>query len=99
MICKSDAGLEQRPRQGSFRTDATPQQHLVPTPQAVLDQFAMSGSLVAPATAAATIYKSVDSEGNVTFSDQPPGDAELVEILDYQTVERRPEDIERRVLM
>lgn len=32
---------------------------------------------------ASTIYKSVDAEGRVTFSDQPPPAEELVDVLEY----------------
>ncbi len=56
--------------------------------------LAAPAGLFAPAAGAATVYKSVDAEGRVTYSDQPPENADLVEVLDYQVQQRSPEDVE-----
>jgi hypothetical protein len=56
--------------------------------------LALSAAVFASSAWAATVYKSVDAEGRVTYSDQAPGDAEMVEVLDYQVQERSPEQIE-----
>lgn len=50
--------------------------------------------VIAPATLAATVYKTVDAEGRVTYSDQPPGEGEVAEVLDIQLPERNPSDVE-----
>ena len=43
---------------------------------------------------ATTVYKSVDAEGRITFSDQPPPAEELVAVLDYQVPEVRRSDVD-----
>ena len=40
--------------------------------------------LAAMDSSATTVYKSVDAEGRVTFSDQPPPAAELVDVYEYR---------------
>lgn len=68
---------------------------LVPHSPALLLGLALAvGGGAAMAT---TVYKSVDAEGRITFSDQPPPAEQLVEILDYDVPQARrsAEDTER----
>jgi hypothetical protein len=44
----------------------------------------------AAAAGSTTIYKSVDGQGRVTFSDQPPDRGEVVDILEYSEPQPRP---------
>ncbi len=46
--------------------------------------------LCSGAAHATTVYKSVDAEGRVTFSDQPPTETTLVEILEYRVPDTEP---------
>jgi hypothetical protein len=41
-------------------------------------------ALLAPGAVGTTIYKSVDAQGRVTFSDQPPLAEELVDVIQYR---------------
>lgn len=48
----------------------------------------------AASTLAAKVYKYVDAEGRVTYSDQPPAEGDAVEVLDLQLPERSQADID-----
>lgn len=41
-------------------------------------------------TASAEVYRSVDKDGNVVFSDEPSPDAELIELDELQTIQPPP---------
>ena len=55
---------------------------------------ALSIGSAAPGASGATVYKTVDENGRVTYSDQPPGDGEAVEVLNLQVEPRSAEEIE-----
>ena len=46
--------------------------------------------LIFPLAGSAEIYKSVDADGNVVFSDKPSPDAEKIDIKEIQTIESQP---------
>lgn len=61
-----------------------------------LAMWLLAASLVwsVPGAIAATVYKTVDENGRVTYSDQPPQDGAAVEVLDLQVQPRSAQEIE-----
>ena len=51
--------------------------------------------LISSGSVATTIYKSVDADGRVTFSDQPPPDEDVVDILEYRDPEPNTSALDR----
>lgn len=68
-------------------------EHHSPAPRLTVWLLAASLGLFVPGAIAATVYKTVDENGRVTYSDQPPGDGEVVEVLDLQIEPRSAEDV------
>lgn len=54
----------------------------------------LAAPLCGSVSQAATVYKSVDAEGRVTYSDQPPSEGDVVEVMDLEVQARDPSEVE-----